>query len=152
MYWRKSSPGWHINYLNYTFLRRVQRDRWTVGLFIVKNWATFCVCVWWGDKGKPTRWKSTPPFCWFPDKHNNNNFLTIWCLQHPPVAIQTKRSPRIKKQKTKKRSNMVLRVYSDHTICFLKSTFKTALWAVPTALSLKLGLTSHSPLCYFPSV
>lgn len=44
-----------------------------------------------GDKGKPTHWKSTPPFCWFPDKDNDNNFLTIWCLLHPPVAIQTKR-------------------------------------------------------------
>lgn len=47
---------------------------------------------------------------------------------------------------------MVLRVYSDHTICFLKSTFKTVLWAVPTALSLKLRLTLCSPLYYFPSV
>lgn len=49
-----------------------------------------------GDKGNPTRWKSTPP-----DKHNDNNFLTIWCLLHPPVAIQTKSSPRKKKKKKK---------------------------------------------------
>lgn len=40
-----------------------------------------------GTKENPTRWKSTPPFYWFPDKHNDNNFLTIWCLLLPPVAI-----------------------------------------------------------------
>lgn len=56
------------------------------------------------------------------------------------------------KKPGKKRANMVLRVYSDHTICFLKSTFKTPLRAVPTALSLKLRLTSSSPSYYFPSV
>lgn len=62
-----------------------------------KNWATlffFLKCNG-GTKAKPTRWKLTPPFCWFPNKHNDNNFLTIWCLLHPPVAIQTKRSLRI---------------------------------------------------------
>lgn len=145
MYWRKSSPGWQINYLNdYS-----ETERLWDGL-LWKNWVTFSFFFFlsaMGDKGNPTRWKSTPP-----DKHNDNNFLTIWCLLHPPVAIQTKSSPRKKIKNKKTCSNMVLRVYSDHTICFLKSTFKTALWAVPTALSLKLGLTPHSPLCYLPSV
>lgn len=105
-------------------------------------------------KGKPTRWKATPPFCWFPDKHNDNNFLSIWCLLLYACGNLDKRSLRKERggKKKKKSSNMVLRVYSDHTICFLKSTFKTLLWAVPTALSLKLRLTLRSPLYYFPSV
>lgn len=156
MYWRKSSPGWHINYLNYTFLRRLQRRMDRESVQRGKTGRHFYLFIFFflkcngGTKAKSIRWKSTPPFCWFSDQHNDNNFLTIWCLLHLPVATQTKRSLRIRREKNC--SNMVLRVYSDHTICFRKSTFKTALWAVPTALSLKLGLTSHSPLCYFPSV
>ena len=44
---------------------------------------------------------------------------------------------------------MVLRVPSDYTICFLESTFKAVLWAVPTALAqIDLGFTFLlSPIC-----
>lgn len=69
-----------------------------------KNWATFLFIYLFlkcngGTKAKSIRWKSTPPFCWFSDQHNDHNFLTIWCLLHLPVATQTKRSLRIRREK-----------------------------------------------------
>lgn len=165
MYWRAPWLDWHINYLQFAFpLAQLCTRRWIshcAGLPMVEIWVRTKKKKrerksQQRAKGKPTRWKVTPPFCWFPDKHNDNNFLSIWCLLLSACGNLDKRSLR------KERgggmgwwvggSNMVLRVYSDHTICFLKSTFKTQLWAVPTALSLKLRLTLCSPLYYFPSV
>lgn len=113
------------------------------------DWSLLNIKIWVRiknrDKNKQPPANQHPRSAAFQTNMMNNFYFTIWCLLLPPMAIQTKEA-------LKKWSNMVLRVYSDHTICFLKWTFKTLLRAVPTALSARLTLTSRSPLYYFPSV
>lgn len=157
MYWPSSSLSWHINYLQYGPMRSecfnllclncAAGDGSAVSLLNMK--------IWVRTKKKRGQRKPTPPRINIPILliFQTNIMITIFwpfgvcCF--PPAAIETKEAWEKKK---KKRSNMVLWVYSDHAICFLKLTFKTLLWALPTALSLKLRLTLYSPLYHFPSV
>lgn len=158
---KKPSRRWHINYLRYAFPPSQHHalgdgSAHCMGLLIMKIWVRTGEkkkkSRGGGAKGKPTtRWKSTPP----PDSADfqTNIMITIfWAFGVCCFRLWQSRQKKAWEKKEKKCSNMVLRVYSDHTICFLKSTFKTLLWAVPTALSLKLRLTLRSPLYYFPSV
>lgn len=155
MYWRSSSLSWHINYLQYGPMRSecfnlpclncVLGDGSAVGLLNMK--------IWVRTKKKKKGQRNTHPLeinTPIPLIFQTNIMITIFW----PFGVCCFRlwQSRQRKPGKKKSSNMVLRVYSDHTICFLKSTFKTLLWAVPTALSLKLRLTLRSPLYYFPSV
>lgn len=164
MYWRSSSLSWHINYLQYGPMRSecfnllcldcALWDGSAVGLFNMKIWVRNKKKKG-GDKGKkphPLEINTPPPLS--ADFQTNIMITIFWpfgvcCFR---LWQSRQKKPGKKKKKKKTCSNMVLRVYSDHTICFLKSTFKTLLWAVPTALSLKLRLTLCSPLYYFPSV
>lgn len=151
MYWRSSSLSWHINYLQYGPMRSecfnllclncVLGDRSAVSLLNMKIW----VRTKKGQRKNPPAGNQHPHSADF----QTNIMITIFW----PFGVCCFRLWQSRQKKPEKKwTNMVLRVYSDHTICFLKSTFKTLLWAVPTALSLKLRLTSYPPLYYLPSV
>jgi len=152
MYCRSSSPSWHINYLQYCPMRsgcfNLLRLKCVLGDGSVEDLLNMKIWV----RTKQIGTKENPP-AGNQHPHSADFQTNIMITIFRPFGVccfclwQSRQ-----KKPGKKRPNMVLRVYSDHTICFHKSTFKTVLWAVPTALSLKLRLTLCSPPYYFPSV
>lgn len=149
MLWQSSSLSWHSNYLQYC---PVHSECWMSQL--CRGRLISC-----GPVNKRSRLeqnkigtKEIPP-AGNQHPHSADFQTNIMVTNFRPFGVCCFRLWQFRQKKPgKKRANMVLRVYSDHTICFLKSTFKTPLRAVPTALSLKLRLTSSSPSYYFPSV
>lgn len=151
MYWRSSSMSWHINYLQYGPMHAECFNLHCL-CFVLKDGSAVCLLnmkIWFRTKKGQRKTHPLEINTPIPLIFQTNIMITIFW----PFGVCCFRLWQSRQKKPgKKCSNMVLRVYSDHTICFLKSTFKTLLRAVPTALSVKLRLTWYSPLYHFPSV